>query len=96
MFKKKNNFWELLAAEVAMKIQDLLEPGVDYPPYEYYAEATSVVDKIAKKTDINVLDISKIIAETLTHSLEFTYEVDDFHDIAVFTYDRWKHIKKYV
>ena len=38
--------WGYLAVEVAVKIQELLEPNEDHPPYEYINEADRSIRKV--------------------------------------------------
>jgi hypothetical protein len=88
--------WDRLAVELAVKIQDLLEPNEGYPPYEYFAEATKIVEHVLKSKDENEDSIAQTIAAVMSESLEFKYDSSPFKATASFLLGRVHYIQRYM
>jgi hypothetical protein len=96
LYKKHNYPYGFLAIEVAVKLQELLEPDHKArKPYEYSSEALEVVDVIVRKKIANPTGIQDQLAKTLSAMFDCDYQPSQFADIADFMSDRIEHINAY-
>jgi hypothetical protein len=95
LMEKLNYPYDYLAVEIAVKIQNILEPNEDNPPYEYIKEGETVMSEIINGNIIETSAIADLMARTLSKSLEYDYNAEGFIDLAEFTNDRLKWIRRY-
>jgi hypothetical protein len=83
LYKKHVYPYGFLAIELAVKLQELLEP--EHPgtqPYQYSSEALEVVDEIVRKKLATPEGIENHLAKILSAMFDSNYEPGKFADIA--------------
>jgi hypothetical protein len=83
LYKKHVYPYGFLAIELAVKLQELLEPGqTKGHPYQYSSEALEVVDEIVRKKLATQQGIENHLAKMLSAMFDDDYEPGMFTDIA--------------
>jgi hypothetical protein len=96
LYKKHKYPYGFLAIELAVKLQELLEPEhIGTQPYQYSSEALEVVDEIVRKKLATPQGIENYLAKMLSAMFDCDYEPGKFADIAGLMSDRIEHIQAY-
>jgi hypothetical protein len=82
-----------LAVELAMRLQDLLEPNEEYPPYEFLPEAVGVIDRLIK--DGLEADVSAVVSAIMSDSLDYAYPAEVFESLEPFLQQRLGWLRRY-
>jgi hypothetical protein len=94
LYKKHVYPYGFLAIELAVKLQELLEPGhPDVQPYQYSSEALEVVDEIVRKKLKTPEGIESHLAKILSAMFDCEYEPGKFAEIADLMSNRIESIK---
>jgi hypothetical protein len=94
MFKKHKYPYGFLAIELAVKLQEVLEPEhTAGQPYQYSSEALEVVDEIVRKKLATPQGIQNQMAKMLSVMFDCDYQPGQFADIAGLMSDRIAHIQ---
>lgn len=94
LYKKHVYPYGFLAIELAVKLQELLEPecpGV--LPYQYSSEALEVVDEIVRKKLSTQAGIENHLRKMLSAMFDCDYEPGKFDELAGLMSDRIESIK---
>lgn len=94
LYKKHVYPYGFLAIELAVKLQELLEPehpGVQ--PYQYSSEALEVVDEIVRKNLKTPEGIENHLAKMFSAMFDCDYEPGKFAELADLVSNRIESIK---
>jgi hypothetical protein len=94
LYKKHVYPYGFLAIELAVKLQELLEPDhTGAQPYQYSSEALEVVDEIVRKKLATQQGIENHLAKMLSAMFDCDYEPGTFADLAGLMSDRLESIQ---
>lgn len=83
LYKKHVYPYGFLAIELAVKLQELLEPeDTNARPYQYSSEALEVVDEIVRKKLETPEGIQNHLAKMLSAMFDCDYEPGKFAELA--------------
>lgn len=94
LYKKHKYPYGFLAIELAVKLQDFLEPEHNEGrPYQYSSEALEVVDVIVRKRLDSPNGIQNQLAKTLSAMFDCDYQPIELAAIADFMSERLHYIR---
>jgi hypothetical protein len=94
LYKKHKYPYGFLAIELAVKLQELLEPEQStVQPYQYSSEALEVVDEIVRKKLATPQGIQNHLTKMLSAMFDHDYQPDQLKDMASLMSERLERIQ---